>query len=94
MSRLLELIVFALLAWFWLERLARYFGAGIRAGRPSRPAAGPPPPAKAAGSLVRCVACGVHVPQARSVAGAGGEPFCSEACRRLAAPVSACQRVS
>ena len=36
-------------------------------------------------TLVPCGACGVHVPQARTLPGPAGNIFCSEACRAAGA---------
>lgn len=54
----------------------------------------PPPPQRRSGGtgktagggptekLVRCPACGVRVPESRTVRGTQGERYCSEECRR------------
>jgi hypothetical protein len=82
MGRLLELIVVAVFLWLALESwVARISGArsqgrfGRRDGRPatareassaSPPPSGPRPVADV--TLVRCAACGTHIPQSRALA--------------------------
>ncbi len=83
MGRFVELIVCGILLWLFLESwLARITGRGRR----RTPA--PPPRAAAPRSqssltdvtLVRCAACGIHLPQSRTLAAAGAL-YCSERCR-------------
>ena len=91
MGRFLELIVFAVFVWLALESLV----ARLRIRRPPphqaprqaphqapTPAPGPRPIADV--TLVRCAACGTHVPQSRALA-AGGSLYCSDRCRQAAA---------
>lgn len=64
MSRLLGLVVLAVLIWLVLEAaLVRLRLAAGVAARPIRPPQRPPGPAEIAETLVRCPGCGVHVPQ-------------------------------
>jgi len=106
MGRLLELIVVAVFLWLALESWARRISAarsGRRAGRPApRAAAAPPasgPRPLADVTLVRCAACGTHIPQSRALAApprSAGKPvaapsgaavlYCSERCLREARP--------
>jgi hypothetical protein len=87
MGRLFELTVFAVFLWLALESwVARLSGRGSRKDpRAMRgPAPAPRPQATAPRSaadltLVRCAACGTHVPQSRLVS-AGGASYCSERC--------------
>jgi Prokaryotic metallothionein len=90
MGRLFELIVCGVFLWLALESwVARISGRGGRASRGPRRAtrgAAPAPRPQAAAprspadlTLVRCAACGTHVPQSRTVA-AGGARYCSERC--------------
>jgi len=87
MARVLLLLVIAYLVWLGIESLLnrlRAFGA------PAARRTGPPRRAAAANdgrgieTLVRCTACGVHVSRSRILT-QGGEPYCSEECRRRAA---------
>jgi hypothetical protein len=94
MIRLVALLLFALLLWLVLEgalQVARRLAGQARKGTmPRRPG----PSAVAGEELVRCAACGVHVPRSRalppaSVAAAtaspGGPPadlYCSDRCWR------------
>jgi hypothetical protein len=90
MGRLFELTVFAVFLWLALESwVARLTGRGSRrdprrAGRGATPAPRPRPQAGAPRSsgdltLIRCAACGTHVPQSRTVA-ARGALYCSARC--------------
>ena len=82
MGRLLELILLGFLLWLAWEGLkarVRAFFAGDPP-RPPRPPARPQPPAPEE-SLVRCAACGTHVPASRALPGRSGGLFCSERCR-------------
>jgi hypothetical protein len=78
MTRLLVLVLLAVVLWLVLEAAwARLrIAIGVSA-RPLRPTA--PPPAPLTETLVRCAGCGVHVP-GRSMAGG----LC-ERCRSLEA---------
>lgn len=87
MARLLLLVVIAYLVWLGIESLLnrlRAFGAppARRTGAPRRET--PAQDARAIETLVRCTACGVHVARSRILT-QGGEPYCSEECRRRAA---------
>jgi hypothetical protein len=67
MSRLLALVVLAVVLWFVLEvawsRLRLSIGATVRPIQP------PHRPPEIAETLVRCSACGVHVPQDSVIGG-------------------------
>jgi hypothetical protein len=64
MSRLLGLVVLAVVLWLVLEaawsRLRISLGAAVRPAMPR-----PPAPPEVAATLVRCSGCGVHVPRER-----------------------------
>ncbi|HSF42954.1 MAG TPA: PP0621 family protein [Thermoanaerobaculia bacterium] len=64
----------------FVQRLRASLGGGTR--RPFPP--GSRPPAVRTEEMVRCTACGIHVPSSRALksAGGGGDVFCSEDCRR------------
>ena len=91
--RLLDFALLTFLVWLVWSQLIRGWRSAstppAAATDPRRQAPRPPPPASAAGTapepplltLVRCNACGVHVPSARILPGAAGEVFCSDACR-------------
>ena len=91
MGRLLLLLVLSYLVWLGIESLLNRLRA-VGTGSP-RPGAGPrrtAPPKDANDAktgietLVRCAGCGVHVARSRILT-QGGEPYCSEECRRRAA---------
>ena len=67
MSRLLGLVLLAVLLWFVLEvawsRLRISLGATVRPIQP------PPRPPEVASTLVRCSGCEVHVPRESVVGG-------------------------
>ena len=84
MGRLFELILLGFLLWLAWEGLKariRAFFAG-EAPRPPRSPA-PPQPRAREETLVRCAACGTHVPASRALPGrSGGRAlYCSEKCR-------------
>ncbi|HSK79622.1 MAG TPA: PP0621 family protein [Thermoanaerobaculia bacterium] len=64
----------------FVQRLRSLGGGGTR--RPFPP--GSRPPAVRTEEMVRCTACGIHVPSSRALKSAGGsaDVFCSEDCRR------------
>ena len=64
MSRLLGLVVLAVLLWLVLE--AAWVRLRLSAGATVRPATKPP---EVAATLVRCSGCGVHVPRESVVGG-------------------------
>jgi hypothetical protein len=68
MSRLLVLVILAVVLWFVLEmawsRLRISIGATVRPAMPQ-----PPAPTEVAATLVRCSGCGVHVPREQVVDG-------------------------
>jgi uncharacterized protein len=92
--RLLDFALLTFLVWLvWSQLIRGWRSASTPAanaadtadprrqppGSPAtRAAAAPEPPPL---TLVRCNACGVHVPSARLLPGAAGEVFCSDACR-------------
>ena len=65
----------------FVQRLRASLGSGDT--RRSVPPASRPPAVRTE-EMVRCTACGVHVPSSRALksAGGGGDVFCSEDCRR------------
>ena len=80
MGKLLLLLVLVGVAVWWL--------AGRRRDTPVPRDPVPPPPAAPAAApqaMIACAHCGVHLPQADTVADAAGRAFCSEA-HRLAGP--------
>ncbi len=81
MGKLLLLLALVGVAVWWL--------AGRRRDTPvPRDPVPPPPPAAPAAApqaMIACAHCGVHLPQADTVADAAGRAFCSEA-HRLAGP--------
>ncbi|HEY6320842.1 MAG TPA: PP0621 family protein [Thermoanaerobaculia bacterium] len=93
--RLLDFALLTFLVWLvWSQLIRGWRSAGTppaNAADAADPRRQPsrPPAASAAGTapepplltLVRCNACGVHVPSARILTGAAGEIFCSDACR-------------
>ena len=88
MGRLLELTVFAVFLWLALESwVARLSGRGrrrdprqaTRGAAPAPRAQAAPPRTAADLTLVRCAACGTHVPESRTIA-QGGARYCSERC--------------
>jgi hypothetical protein len=93
--RLLDFALLTFLVWLVWSQLIRGWRsastppANAADGADPRRQAPRPPAAGAAGTaseqplltLVRCSACGVHVPSARILPGAAGEVFCSDACR-------------
>ena len=52
-----------------------------QASRPPAASGGATAPEPPLLTLVRCSACGVHVPSARILPGAAGDVFCSDTCR-------------
>ena len=82
MGRLLELVLLAFLLWLAWEGLKARIRAFF-AGEPPRPQAGPKSPSRPGETLVRCAACGTHVPLSRALPGRGGsrDLYCSERCR-------------
>ena len=70
MKYLLVLAVIGIVLWFSLRRGDR---AGARRGRRA-----PPPPQ----TMVRCVHCGLHLPEREAVAD-GALRYCTDAHRRL-----------
>lgn len=86
--RLLDLALLTFVVWMvWSHLIRGWRAASMAASR----GAAPDPPAGAAApgeppmNLVRCGACGVHVPSARTLPGPVGTVFCSEACRAAGA---------
>ena len=85
MGRLLELIAFAFLLWLAWEGVKARVRAFFAGPAPTRQGTRGASPAEI---LVRCAACGTHVPRARALAAAsGGALYCSERCRDNALPV-------
>jgi hypothetical protein len=94
--RLLDFALLTFLVWLVWSQLIRGWRSASAppanagdAADPRRQPTRPPATSAAAGTaseqplltLVRCNACGVHVPSARILPGTAGEIFCSEACR-------------
>jgi uncharacterized protein len=73
---LLLLVVFGALAWLAVSRRQRPRG-GPPAPRAGQEREGTEPPQ----SIVSCVHCGVHLPQAEALFDTSGEPYCCEAHR-------------
>ena len=91
MTRLLALILLAILVYLLVSALVRRLSvaAGIqgrrRPGHRRPPGAGAPRGPARGEALVRCDACGLRLPESRALpaaAGRGGGVFCSEECRR------------
>ena len=82
LARLVELILFGFLLWLAYEGVKARVRAFFSGGSPG-PRQGPRPPAGRPGeTLVRCAACGTHVPQSRALlAESGSAVYCSERCR-------------
>jgi hypothetical protein len=89
MLRLIVLILFVVVLWLVLEGAMQ----GLRrfARGPARRGTVPPRQARtevAGEELVRCAACGVHIPRSRALVSSGtpeGSPvdlYCSDSCRR------------
>ena len=87
--RLLDFALLTFLVWLVWSQLIRGWRSARAATADPRRQTPPAPASRAAGTateqplltLVRCSACGVHVPSARILAGTAGEVFCSDACR-------------
>jgi hypothetical protein len=95
--RLLDFALLTFLVWLVWSQLIRGWRSASTPAANAADAADPrrqPPRSPAASAaaaaaasepplltLVRCNACGVHVPSARLLPGAAGEVFCSDACR-------------
>jgi hypothetical protein len=87
--RLLDFALLTFLVWLVWSQLIRGWRSASAAAADARRQAPPPPGTRPAGTapeqplltLVRCSACGVHVPSARILPGTAGEVFCSDACR-------------
>ena len=67
MSRLLGLVVLAVVLWFVLE--AAWARLRLSAGATARPLQPPQRPRESAETLARCSGCGVHVPQESVIGG-------------------------
>lgn len=83
MTRVLAIVVLAIVVWLLLEwgyrKLMGTAGLGPGSGRRRSPGGGPPSGGE---PLVRCEACGTYVPRSRALdAGGGGRHACSPACR-------------
>jgi hypothetical protein len=86
--RLLDFALLTFLVWLvWSQVIRGWRSASATTvdprrqtppSRPSSAAAAPEPPPL---TLVPCSACGVHVPSGRTLPGAAGEVYCSDACR-------------
>jgi len=77
MARLLVAVVLVGLAVWLLRRALRGPDPGPGAGQDAAP-----PPSAAAGELVRCAQCGVHLPRAEARM-AGSRFYCSDEHARL-----------
>ncbi len=95
MTRLLVLILLAILVYLLVSALLRRLSAAAGMGG-RRVGKGAPGRGSARGSargesLVRCAACGVRLPESRALPApargrGGGAVFCSEDCRRQGGP--------
>jgi hypothetical protein len=85
MGRLLELIFLGFLLWLAWEGVKARVRAFFAGDSPKPPVRGSGPPSRPEETLVRCAACGTHVPESRALPGRtpGGRPalYCSERCR-------------
>ena len=93
--RLLDFALLSFLVWMVWSQVIRGWRAASAASdrrkdetradanrrQPTAPPGAAAAPEQAAVTLVRCGACGVHVPSVRMLPGPAGEAFCSEACR-------------
>jgi uncharacterized protein len=75
------LLLLVAIVWLFYSPALR----GLR-GTPG-PKTKPSPKQPAALPMVRCVHCGVHLPEAEAVLATDGQPYCSDA-HRLAGPAS------
>ncbi len=94
--RLLDFALLSFLAWLIWSQVFRQWrhaaaarrraagGGGAAASRATRAPQDP-----AAMTLVRCSACGVHMPADRMLGGHPGQVFCSPACQARGAASSA-----
>lgn len=80
MTRWLLLLLLAVLVWQGLERIVGALRAGGQLG-PTSPEPGRRSPERPVETLVRCAACGTHVPRARALTGTDAESYCSPECR-------------
>lgn len=84
MTRLLILLVIAVMLWLLLEwgyrKLMTGLGLDPRTGRRSGGRSGVGP-SRSTEALVRCDACGAYVPASRTLPSRGGRRACSETCR-------------
>jgi hypothetical protein len=85
MVRFLVLALLLLILWLSVQNFVERLRASLGSGDTRRSV--PPasrPPAERVEEMVRCAACGTHVPNSRALksAGGGAAVFCSEECRR------------
>jgi hypothetical protein len=91
--RLFDFALLTFLVWLvWSQLIRGWRSASTPAADAADPRRQAPPGAPASSAagtapepplltLVRCSACGVHVPSAHILPGTAGEVFCSDACR-------------
>ncbi len=87
MSRFLVLLGATLLLWQALRSVVQQIGGEQNRVGPD-PRAPEDRPREVTGKLVRCVRCGVHLPQERAILD-GGQAYCGESCRAKAPATTA-----
>ena len=75
MGRFLVLFSATLLLWHGLRSVVQQIGS-----TPPQPRVPTDSPKPVTGKLVRCVRCGVHLPQERAILN-DGQAYCGESCR-------------
>jgi hypothetical protein len=90
--RLLDFALLTFLVWLVWSQVIRGWraanaasgdhGHGAPPSQPRQPSATATAPEPV--TLVRCSACGVHVPSGRTLPGPAGQIFCSDGCRARA----------
>ncbi len=83
MGRFLVFLGATVLLWQGLRSVVQQIG-----GTPPQPRVPTDPPKPVTGKLVRCVRCGVHLPQERAILD-DGQVYCGESCRAEAVTASA-----
>jgi uncharacterized protein len=75
MKYLLVLLVVVVALWLWRRNRREEMEEAARKT---------PPPTGAPRAMVRCAHCGLHLPAADAIAGAGADVYCSAAHRQAA----------